>query len=184
MPPLPVFHFDRIVTAEDGREDKITMQLGAWAISCTNDTIPDFKEYLALPPMCSRDDPAVVPRYGWIFNRPSEARGGWGKMQIRTNEYEQAPRGYNGTPLFSGHMLIHRERNPHPLLHTLRARLNLTLNPMRYVRHQDRPRFPLGHHSTWPQPSLVKRNLNTEGGEFSLDGNDNWIPASGPIAAY
>lgn len=55
---------------------------------------------------------------------------------------------------------------------------------MRYVRNQDVPR-PIGAPAMWHEARLNERDtLPNTRGEFALDGQDNWIPATGIFRAF
>lgn len=81
-------------------------------------------------------------------------------------------------PLCGGHCVFFKTKKPHPEtgkpFHS--AKLNLSLNLQRFIRHQARADNPL----LPSKPRLQKRraDLSFHGDEFALDGEDNWLPAS------
>ena len=132
--------------------------------------IQNFLHYLGSPPSDPRFDPAA---FGRIFTRQRNGRPPFLDQLIRQRVTGNQPL---PPPLFSGLLEI---RNPRPPSSTWTLNALLSLNPTRFVRHQqfprpisrlllERPRFE--HVLYEAEPSL---NVD---GEFALIDSDNWVP--------
>lgn len=183
MSCLTPFSFDAEVTRNDCREDKIELVLGTFSLSASRDEIEAIREHICVAPKNVREGghADTLRLYGWLFNRPNEPQGRWNPLQIRNRSLPHVrPRERVCRPLFGGHWML---RNPTGGrdVHTV---LRLSLNPMRFVRNQEAPR-PIGLPATWGIARLNERDTapNTRG-EFALDGEDNWIPATGILQAF
>lgn len=176
--PLPPLSFEHEVTADEGREDKIDLSLGNWMLSASRAQLRDIRNYLAVPPVNARVTADWAVSYGYLFNRPQTGRGKMPPLRIRNRPIESAARRqFSGKPLFGGEWVaFDRGRASSPLFRRFESFLYLSLNPLRFVRHQAIPR-PIGAPDTWGVPRITEaeRPLET-GGEFALDGKDNWLP--------
>ena len=168
MPTLPRFSFRARVTAEDAREDKIEASLSRWFFEATPEDLSEVRDRICTPPDHLRDDPEQFPFYGWLFTRPSFRNSM--KLQIRNSRLPALPSAEKaGKPLFTGVCRFQRSE------HLINASLHLSLNPLRFIRHRF---IPVPHGS---QPILTQQEtLPSAGGEYSNDGEDNWIPKVPP----
>jgi hypothetical protein len=174
---LQTFSFDLQVSPEDGREDKIELELGDWFVAGTPARLDDLRDYLAVAPALSRaGDSIAVHEYGWMFNRPREVRGRRKPLVIRS--HDPAPWVQDGElsePLLFGGEWTLQYSGTGGGTRNIGTSLQLSLNPLRFVRNQ--PRTTIANPASWPPPRITKLpNSGRGGGEFSLDGRDNWLP--------
>jgi len=172
MPPLPPFTFRSQVTAEHAREDKIEISLGKWVFNASSSDFQEVRDYISVAPIAFTEDNSN-PTFGWIFNRPSFQNQMLLNIRTRRN-----PRIFYSdrteAPLFSGECRFQRDGD------LIIAGLHLTLNPLRFIRHQVQ-HVLTGDPDAWPNPQLNESEvLGNAEGEYSLDGEDNWLPMTPP----
>lgn len=187
MPKLPEFNSDLRVTPESGREDKIELSLETWVLHGSTTTLDEIREYISAPPEHLRASLSAAESacYGWIFNR-SQQPGAWrSPLKIRKADLQFADSGISA-PLFSGEWFFQFSGSADNAERTIPTKLFLSLNALRYVRHNAGPRpLPSATAENWPAPNLKKRNEQPQHyGEFSLDGKDNWLPDSTYFSAW
>ena len=123
MSVLSPFLFDATVTPEDGREDKISLELGIWIIGATPDGLDDIREFLCVAPVNVRDDEETLPLYGWLFTRPNGIQGRFKPLHVRNSRITWGPQSdITEKPLFGGK--CHWGTVPD---HSYSARLRLSL---------------------------------------------------------
>lgn len=170
---------------EDAQEDKIDLEIGTWDvfdIDLHEENVLAFKQFMSSPPDGSedkawptKDAPAI---FGAFFCRPGLRDIGRKKLSIRKqalihpdNKQRQEP------PLCGGHCLFYRNTAPLPVTGDIyhRAKLRLSLNLQRFIRHQPQQDNPL---KPWKYRLQKRREKRSSYGneEISLDGEDNWIP--------
>ena len=179
MSYLPTFSFDYEVSANEGREDKIELELRDFFLRANPDELDDIRNCLAVTPFNMRDE--ISEAHGWIFSRPNEAEGHRKPLQVRNSELRNPPSPERaGRPLFGGHWHLYYSPAATDTRRNYCTFLRLSLNPLRFVRHQSIPR-PIGSPLLWRAPRLnTQPDGVSAGGEFSLDGEDNWLPDTTP----
>ncbi|MEI9893066.1 MAG: hypothetical protein WDN28_03925 [Chthoniobacter sp.] len=178
--PLPQFSVDLQVSEETGREDKIEIDLGRWILSGSPRILDQVRSFISSPPeeMRPRLNPGDPHPYGWIFARPSNPGIRREHLRVRKRAIE----GREGQIiaerlLFAGKWkLAYRKNTPDRIFPTYLA---LSLNPLRYLRYQPIPNpLPRPNATDWPRAELFfphASDVRQNGGEFSLDGEDNWL---------
>ncbi len=177
MRQLQTFSFDLQVSPEDGREDKIELELGDWFVVGTPARLDELRDSLAVAPDFLRAGDAVaVHEYGWMFNRPREVQRRRKPLVIRS--HDPAPWVQDeelAQPLLFGGEWTLQYSNTGAETRNIGTSLQLSLNPLRFVRNQ--PRTTVANPASWPPARITKLpNSGRGGGEFSLDGRDNWLP--------
>jgi len=178
--PLPLFSPNQRVTQESGREDKVEIDIGTWAITTTFAGFENIRSLIAGPPALIR---SVVEddwhNFGYMFNRPSNPGPKRNPLIVRTNTLL----GFNNCILwppllFAGKWSLAYTMWPGNEPRSKETILQLLLNPTRFIRHQPIPRpLPPSNTPDWPSATLTTSYTELEThGEFSLDGKDNWIP--------
>lgn len=171
---LPAFGFEQAVSPEAARQDKIEINVGLGSIAGTDheqtaQTVRSFLYFLGSPPQ----DHAGAEQYGHIFNRLQEVRGRFRNQPIRRRCTTTQP---HSPPLFGGHLGIRNPNNQEPFWS---FDVLLSLNPTRFLRHQEisRPsRQLLLEHPPF-QYSFYQREIPLRhDDEFALIEDDNWIP--------
>lgn len=170
---IPPFSFEATVSAEDARQDKLQFEIDHGTSHDEEEDVALFLHFLGSPPRHSEDDAAA---FGRVFNRPRRQQAPFLYQTIR----ERALRGIvmQPPPLFSGllNVIGTGANGSFPPWHFSTL---LSLNPTRFVRHQEFPRparrllgdFPRG------QANLYRRDVPPiHDGEFALMESDNWIP--------
>jgi hypothetical protein len=174
---LSPFSYNATVTADDAREDKIEVVLGDWKVRATPDEIAAIQEYIARPFGRAQRDAREARQYGYLFNRFSQA-GGFTRLHVRQQRLNSAAHvETSGVPLFSGYWDLLTARSLRQGQREYVTALHLFLNPLRFVRYQPIPRR-IGVRRSWPLRILKGEGTIETEGEFALDGNDNWIPAT------
>ncbi|MDF1860403.1 MAG: hypothetical protein P1U87_09310 [Verrucomicrobiales bacterium] len=160
--------FRNLVNADGVRFDRIEVELGTWRVSGTVADIDAFRRSLGIPPKDQRETQSSL--HGWIFRAPDNSGGLRRSMQVRRSKFEWGSQNF-GTPLFQGAVKFSKYFNENSNLETQTyLRLAIQINPTRWILHQ-------GNLSETDKPHMMRQNLPDEfGGEFSLDGRDNWIP--------
>lgn len=201
MPYFPHFTLDARAAPEDGRQDKIEMEIGDWVVNGENrDEIQALYSRLGAPPPLHpntrrREDHGNA--YGWLFNAPDVSEWHWKKkMRVRSQPLEIG--NASGVllrtiqpPLFSNYCVWQARRardqfadgtaqdlgEEMPVETT--ATLDIQLNPTRFVRHQPVP-------DSLPQSLQVQQELSEAPyGERSYDNDeDNWLPQNGRLLSY
>lgn len=189
MPTLPTFNFSLRVTPETGREDKIELSLGKWAVHGDTETLDTIREFMAAPPESLRADLSAgdLCGYGWIFNRPQNPNLRRASLKIRTHDLKNdAAESLARAPLFSGLWMFRYNDSGADTSRTIPTELHLSINPLRYVQHNPGPRpLPSANAADWPAPRLQAAEGQPDGrGEFALDGKDNWLPDTAYHAAW
>ncbi len=188
MPLLPNFTFASRVTPETGRQDKVEIQIGAWAVlGDSEEDIRHFYTRLGAPPPVNRRSRRREDHgraYGWLFGRVDDSEWqGTKTLRVRRDALTIEAAGNQPPqiippPLFADSCIWKARRIDGPALPIqTTAKLDLTINPTRFVRHQPTQR-PL------PQ-GLQEQELGLPPyGEASYDRNDNWLPQSGRLFSY
>ncbi|TSA41071.1 MAG: hypothetical protein D4R57_01065 [Verrucomicrobiales bacterium] len=169
---LPALSFDHVVSARTARQDKMEIMVHAGTISDDSGDVQNFLHYLGAPPSDLEFESAA---FGRIFTRQRNGRPPFREQPIRKRVTRNQPL---PVPLFSGMLKI---RNPFPPDSTWTLDAQLSLNPTRFIRHQqfprpisrllqERPRFA---HVFYDAQSL--HNVDEEF-EFALIDADNWLP--------
>src|ERR1700724_1642711 len=106
-----------------------------------------------------------------MFLRPGGGARSW--MRIRKGKYP-------GVPLFGGEYSFHFEEILLPSSpQSIDAKLRLTLNPTRFLRHQNPEKYvPARRMFPAPAATFFRRELVPVETEYALDNEDNWIPDS------
>ena len=174
--PLSPLSFEHEVTAEEGREDKIELCLGNWIIRANATEFRDLQESLAVPMEYLRDSAEAGSLSGYLFNRPNVINGRVRRLTVRKTRLESAAHIANaGKPLFGGEWVYRQGERFADGRRAYTTSLNLSLNPLRYVRHQPKPR-PIGSPDTWGAARITENDNDwAHRGEFALDGRDNWL---------
>lgn len=188
MPRLPAFSLDTEISAADGREDKIELSLGTFTVQATTEEMDAIRHAISVPPEIVREhgDPDEIQSFGWVFNRPNAPLGRRNPLQVRTRSLPMlSDADSRERPLFGGHWVVRGggsgpDGQPRPYF----SELQLSLNPLRFVRNQ---RIPRGNPSNAPVPPPNLCEVPGAGmspGEFSLDGETNWIPDTPIFRAF
>lgn len=184
MNPSP-FTLDTQFLPDDAGEDKIDLDLGKWRVFGLNpgdSVVDEFKSYLSSPPEDDEDlawdstaVPGAPPLYGAFLCRLSgkEDRKFWLRKQALihpTDSRRIEP------PLCSGFCRFRLDSQRLPItgdfIHS--AKLRLSLNLQRFIRHQPPQDNPKRPHVPRLERRKDKRALH--GDEQSFDGQDNWLP--------
>jgi hypothetical protein len=170
---------------EDAGEDKIDLELNGWEVlelETHKETVHAFKQRMGGPPAGSEDFawPAngQPPQNGKVFCRPG-LKHFTNKLWIREEGItHKATNRRHEAPLCGGFCLFFKAAKPDletgkPLF---RAKLTLSLNLQRFIRHQPQGDAPL---KPWRYRLQRHRKARIfHGNEQSLDGEDNWLPNS------
>lgn len=165
------------------------MVLGRWQFNAEDEeTLEAFRHYFTTPPLDQRGDAFGKDRnFGRIFNRPGNQGVERGRMKIRTNLLRH-PDKKSGrviqAPLCAGCLCQHR-MHEHGGARFYRADLLLSLNLLRFIRHQPEDEKRPINRTTRSGVRFLNRGVrNSFEGEFSLDQEDNWLPDSKGWRAY
>lgn len=175
------FDYGLRVAEATGKQDKIELALGDWRVRGSEERVTRFLDLLGSEPF-ARATPAVAGLEGGplrpdsLFTRHSGSQRYEVEMRVRGGGRGsvRSP----GAPLFSGRLSAVRERvngANGEAIEGRRLKLDLSINPTRYVVHQPLPgRNPYVPPDTWGAPSLATRRtpLRTPH-EASLDAKDN-----------
>lgn len=186
------------VKAQDALHDRIQLTLGEWKVTgeCplddhedgkttpANEAVIDFTNYLGTPPKDQRAGPEAN-LFGLVFNRPSGNKPSRRFLKVRKREAQLGhPSRDVPPPMFTGTMeMLARPGIKGGSSFELTAELHLKLNPTLHERQQ-RQRPKPARQGLQPHGELFLREMpNEEGGEWSLDGKDNFLPknASGEV---
>jgi hypothetical protein len=157
---LPTYSPTHRVAASHAKQDQIRLEVGDWRLSAPQ----PFAFFSALCAPSGRDGLSFT---GASLRRPT--------LQIRKGGRGKGER--VGGPLFTGELRSRRVGAEDAFLPDTHAlRLNLSLNPTRYVAHQQSRRFGGVPVAEWalPHPALYRRRpVRATRLEAILDGNDN-----------
>lgn len=184
MARLKPFSLDAVFSPEKGREDKIVMMLGYWDVEADSVEFDVFQDHLSGPPMdCeelafSEDD---LPEHGWLFCRPADRGRYRNQLKIRKQAlwHPEKKKVYR-SPLCAG--WIQFKRIPNELRTKFpqgrRLQLHLSLNLLRFIRHQPKKPIPINENDWPPSPRITARKEDRSSfkSEVSFDGEDNWLP--------
>ncbi|MFN0077811.1 MAG: hypothetical protein ACKVY0_15245 [Prosthecobacter sp.] len=170
---------------EDAGEDKFDLELNGWEVlelETHRETVHAFKQRMGGPPAGSEDFawPAngQPPQNGRVFCRPG-LKDFTNKLWIREEGItHKATNRRHEAPLCGGFCRFSKAAKPDletgkPLF---RAKLTLSLNLQRFIRHQpqgDDPRKPWAYRLQRRRKARIFHD-----NEQSLDGEDNWLPNS------
>jgi hypothetical protein len=159
MPRLLPFSYDATVQPVAARHDKIVIWIDHHRYQGSLEEFKSFKSALA------------DQYHGRIFQRP--AAGPKSRLKIRTGERL-------GGPLFGGEYSFRVEEGDTPGgSQGINAQLRLTLNPTRFLRHQNPNKYnPARRNFPAPIATFFRRELVPDPEEDALDNEDNWIPDS------
>jgi len=89
-------------------------------------------------------------------------------------------------PLFSGAWKLNYYTHNDDVERAIQTRLELHLNPTRYVRYQDLLLLPYEtRHTQWPEPRIYADRREADiGDESATDHNDNWLPQTRRWTAF
>lgn len=174
MSELPSFNFNLTIHESDAWHDKIEWAFTPFALLPTGQTEEEVQEsidgflYHLSGPDSFTEEQEASPNFGWLF-RPErdgntryirKGRFRWGNVHL--------PR-----PVFSGHVEVKKSDEDCPV------QFSLHVNPTRQLHHRSEiSSDPL---TPWPHAAALcaSEQRSEFDGEFSLDGQDNWIPQSG-----
>jgi hypothetical protein len=170
VPPnyLPVFDFAATVSAATAKQDKMEIALRHGVIFDAAD-VSHFLHHLGPPPAHSANVPGDV--YGKIFIGQQGQPPSFRKQPVRKIPTPNQP---HSPPLFGGSLRIHALPGP---VDAWRLWSLLTLNPTRFLRHQQLPALrSLGQESPPFSYSIYKGDITLDDrGEFPYIENDNWL---------
>lgn len=185
------------VEASTGWHDRIECTAKQWAVPGGEVEAADpehfafalgLYNYLACPPQEIRGTPEAAP-FGYVFGRARGQRPTVKQFIVRQKPealFHDCPR--IPAPLFAGRLRMTvanlsgaTSLNPSTIQRAAIGIANLSLNPLRYARHQtpDNRGSRLRTRVYLPesQDHLFKRTMRHQiNGEYSPDGGDNWIP--------
>lgn len=178
------FSLDTQFFPDDAQEDKIDLEIGKWSVFSIDpheDSVHAFKGFMSSPPdgqedmaWASEEAPAL---FGAFFCRPEMLGKDRNKLWIRKQAViHPSDSRRHEPPLCGGYCLFYQKKRRLPVTGDIihRAKLRLSLNLQRFIRHQpqqDDPRKP------WAYRLLRRKDKRTSHGEeASLDGEDNWLP--------
>lgn len=175
MPRLPALNFLTPLDPEEGRHDKIELQVGSWAVEGTANQIDAFRRALA-----SDEGLDAIPWHGAVrwFKNPSHQGQSRRDLKTRTGEVsigegERPKLLFSASAKFTGYLWGSSSATRTSFI-TLRLYMSLT----RLMRYQ-RPGLVQGWQESWgaetSEVRLVGRALRARN-EYSLDGEDNWLP--------
>lgn len=182
---LPIFSPSLRVTAETAKFDLIEIEIGEWIIQGIPNDIANFFKFLGPYPerleaqsnlMSSQTRPVTPDRFGWMFNRHSGENEQISKVKLRGSGRGSGSN--NDRLLASGDLQVRSIPCSVPGEVRKRLRLDLSLNPTRFVRHQMWP-TRMGRPVEdwdWPDPIIRTGNQSTPPSpesEIALDGKDN-----------
>ena len=190
MPPLPqylpLFSPHALVNPEEGKQDRIEINVGTWSADAANRAEADLiLSRIGPPPQILRNGRRTTLRedhgnaFGWIFNAANLSS--WQqrrKMDVRASPHTIDAAGGEPRvippPLFSGSCEWEAEETENCEPVSLSATLKLTLNPTRFIRHHFVAReFAERLHKT----DLPAAPHN----ERAFDESDNWLPLFGRL---
>ena len=167
---LPAFNFENVVSANTARQDKIEIAIQHGTITDAAGDVELFLNFLGSPPADHEHPPAA---FGRIFTRRLRGVPPFSNQIIRQRATTNQP---HPAPLFDGSLHIPSVQG---MDSTWRLWSLLSLNPTRFIRHQQFPN---------PNKRLLRENPHFEygfyqadipayhGDEFALIESDNWIP--------
>ncbi len=169
---------------EDAGEDKIDLEIGDWCIygiDPNDESVHAFKRYMSSPPPGQEDfawaNGKTPPVYGSFFCRPTMKGPDRNKLLVRKQGViDSANDRRLEAPLCAGYCLFYESATRFPFTGETyhRAKLRLSLNLQRFIRHQ-----PLKRGPSKPWSYHLARQItdpSVHGDEFSFDGQDNWLP--------
>lgn len=179
------FSLDTKFLPEDAGEDKIDLNLGAWRVlglTPGDDIVDEFKSYLSSPPEDEEDFawestvvPGAPPLYGAFLCRLTGKEDRKFRLRKQAVIHPTDSRRIE-PPLCSGFCRFRLDSQRLPItgdfIHS--AKLYLSLNLQRFIRHQPPQDNPKRPHTPRLQRRKEKRCLH--GDEQSFDGQDNWLP--------
>lgn len=171
---MPALNFLTPLHPEEGRHDKIELQVGSWAVEGTPNQIDAFRRALA-----SDEGLDAIPWHGAVrwFKAPSHQGQSRRDLKTRTGEVaigegERPKLLFSASAKFTGYLWGSSSTTRTSSI-TLRLYMSLT----RLMRYQ-RLDLVQGWQENWAEASevrLVERALRGRN-EYSLDGEDNWLP--------
>lgn len=205
MNRLPPFSLSARVTAEEAKQDGISLDVGDWFVQGIGNSIGAFVDLLG-PPLPTENLteenthlwaniltslPVATLKaefFGWLFTRPAGNFDGHTETDLRAGGSGSAPR--PGAPLAKGKLRFINcpaQGEHYAESYRRKLRLQLFLNPTRFIRHQPLPslRKLASHPSRWnlgepnfrtlanPRRRRITDESPTAAPEISLDGNDN-----------
>lgn len=176
MEHLPPFDLSYRFNANDAFHDKIEWRFCPSFLRLERESAHEdtqiFLHHLSLPSARTREvqDGDWKGAYGWIFGPSSTNRRGYSrkirKHAVRCGTQLLRPL------LFGGGVLLQASSGDK------RIEFTLQINPSRLVHHH--PKLKLLFDPPWQHVAALSINPSPRdlGGEFALDGKDNWIPQS------
>lgn len=187
--PLPLFSPSAVIHPDTAKQDKIDLAIDLGCIRL--EPFPGMGNDDALPFLMAVkthfSGPASDQNRAELIRSSHHSRlFGRGREVLSVIVKERRDIGPGA--LFAGELRLSLMRTPH-----LQIQLDFQgyLNPTRYVRHQTVLSMAPGcrclENAEAMRDSLFLRNLNADGkcqDEFSLDGNDNWLPQSARLESF
>lgn len=184
--PLPPFSLTTRVEAVTARQDKIefTFPLGTFRDTPTRPdlgmsgiSVQEVAEYLGAPPLGARDEANqdIAAAYSAFFTRPTGRDSGQ-RLYLRREPISSLthdPR-FGVAPLCAG--ILNLEERGARAARYVTAVYWANLNPTRFVRYQSPNSLRTGWANLVPPDLFSASEIIGDTGEFSLDGEDNWIP--------
>ena len=170
---LPLLDFKSVISATSARQDKIEIAVAHGVITAEAQDVESFLTQLGAPPTNTPSEERIA--FGKIFRRRSRGVPPFKKQEIRIISTQSQP---HPPPLFGGHLKVDRTQN---VLETWRLSSVLSLNPTRFLRHQQlpSPRTMMSHEIPAFAYRLYHGDLDENNEEeFALIERDNWIPDS------
>jgi len=183
---LKKFSLKTVFDAADGIEDKIDLAVGSWRIIATKAAFFRFRHYLGAPPKgfhkLLKKDPAnlgweTFPRHGRIFNRPQIKGKNAFRLTIRKTPLLRGTKIALLPPLCGGHLRFQQSSLADGTECRI-AILHLSLNLLRYLRHQPKQLEPSDAEVMHSKTRFFRRAEDRHyfEGEWTCDVEDNWIP--------
>lgn len=178
---LPPFDPAKEVLPNDGHEDKIKLTFGNWYVRLPAKNHDEALHKIGLLRQALMGGKLFSVVNHADLRQPIPIRSSKGKFVTEFHEDEDVRQ----EPLFGGMLetrLLYPGKNSPQVVKASGSRMvqfsfvPLFLNPMRFVRHQalPSPESP----QKWGKAKWSKATLGPKSnGEFSLTGEDNWIPA-------
>lgn len=191
---MEILDFSRPPAPSLFRQDKIECNVGEWRLSGDNNEVVSFLNYL--PSFRSRNDSRLTDNdLGWIFRRPSGGYFNANSLNVRNGRDACGRR----PPLFGGLLRVIEVSSGEDRFRSIAVRdlrMNLRLNPTRFLAHQMLPAgFSGGSMNSASSPPIdlmecgvgrLHTGLRRRTRELVLDRNDNvllfaeWEAYGGP----
>lgn len=174
MGELPVFSLNRSFNPQDAWHDKIDLAYSPVIMTdmddeATGEDASNFLYCLSCPDKFTRDSQEERSiAFGWLFNSTASIRAGYSR-KIRESSLRWG-NPFVPRPLFTGEVRLDRIRDER------KVNFVLHLNPTRFLHHY--PTRAADYEDYWLHSGVLSETSRCSSfeGEFSLDGNDNWIP--------